>query len=69
MKVAFHENFRFVCFYVTEIQDLLLPDAPLIYFCNYEAHRPQIFRKSYFLMLISYHKKDIFWKKYSEPVI
>ena len=32
----------------------------ILYFCNLEAHQPQIFRKCYFLYLFHITEKDFF---------
>ena len=34
----------------------------ILYFCNLEAHHPQIFRKCYFLYLYNITEKTFFWK-------
>ena len=59
-KVAFPENLRLMSLEVTELQGGGIRGRQILYFCNLEAHQPQIFRKCYFLYLFHITEKDFF---------
>ena len=45
---------------VTELQGGGTRGRQILYFCNLEAHQPQIFRKCYFLYLFHITEKAFF---------
>ena len=45
---------------VTELQGGGTRGRQILYFCNLEAHQPQIFRKCYFFYLFHITEKDFF---------